>query len=245
MTSTGPVIPPKPTRTPHQPATPVGQHHPAAPNALPIDPGRITELAVSVWRLGKKVATADQVTPSVRRHAQAVMDALAEAGVQTSSYEGVAYDPGLRLKVLAYQPTPGLEREVITETVRPAVFLHGEAISLSEVIVGTPPEQPPPPPKSPPKTPAESVPKPPPAPADGGQHADAADGAAEAEASPGAGTSPSADVETPNVETPNTEAPNAEAPDNETPHPETTDAETPHTDTPNAGEEPTRAQDHR
>jgi hypothetical protein len=78
----------------------------------------------------------------VRRHLDAVVDALVESGVQTRSYDGTVFDPGLRMRVLAYQPMPGLERDEVVETVRPAVYLRGTPLALGEVIVGTPPEEP-------------------------------------------------------------------------------------------------------
>lgn len=78
----------------------------------------------------------------MRRHLDAVVDALVESGVQTRSYDGTVFDPGLRMRVLAYQPMPDLERDEVVETVRPAVYLRGTPLALGEVIVGTPPEEP-------------------------------------------------------------------------------------------------------
>ncbi|MFI7641403.1 hypothetical protein [Nonomuraea sp. NPDC049400] len=110
----------------------------AAPVALEAE--ALVEIATAVWRLRNKIESTADTPLGVHRHLQAVVDALAESGVQTRSYEGTAFDPGLRMRVLAYQPMPGLEREEVVETVRPAVYLRGAAIALGEVIVGTPPE---------------------------------------------------------------------------------------------------------
>ncbi|MGP3967833.1 hypothetical protein [Streptomyces sp. 6N223] len=108
--------------------------HPAA-----LDPAALAEVATAVWRLAARVeAHADATPAAVRRHAQGVADALAEAGFTMRGFEGTAFDPGMRLRVLAYQPTPGLAREEVIETVRPAVYLHGEALARGEVIVGIP-----------------------------------------------------------------------------------------------------------
>ncbi|WP_210582271.1 hypothetical protein [Streptomyces sp. GESEQ-4] len=111
-----------------------------APVALEAD--ALVELATAVWRLRNKVETADGTSAGVRRHLDAVVDALVESGVQTRSYDGTVFDPGLRMRVLAYQPMPGLERDEVVETVRPAVYLRGTPLALGEVIVGTPPEEP-------------------------------------------------------------------------------------------------------
>ncbi|WP_030430622.1 hypothetical protein [Allokutzneria albata] len=97
----------------------------------------LADVATAVWRLRAKLA--DQDSP-VHRHAQTAMDALAEAGIEVQSYRDQGYDPGLAIRVLAFQPRPGLTREIIVETIRPTVYLHGKVISMGEVIVGTPVE---------------------------------------------------------------------------------------------------------
>ncbi|WP_031483005.1 hypothetical protein [Streptomyces bicolor] len=125
-----------------------GTPTPAPTNAPPpltapvaLEAGAVVELATAVWRLCNKVEAADGTTAGVRRHLEAVVDALVESGVQTRSYEGTVFDPGLRMRVLAYQPMPGLERDEVVETVRPAVYLRGTPLALGEVIVGTQQEE--------------------------------------------------------------------------------------------------------
>ncbi|RKN06881.1 hypothetical protein [Streptomyces radicis] len=112
------------------------------PGAVTLDADALAEIATAAWRLRNKVEATEDTPPGVRRHTQALADTLAEAGLETRSYEGTPFDPGLRMRVLAYQPTPGLERDEVIETLRPAVYLNGSALTLGEVIVGTPPEEP-------------------------------------------------------------------------------------------------------
>jgi hypothetical protein len=122
-------------------AGPAAPAAPAGPGPPALDPAALAEIATAVWRLAARVEAYAGATPAaVRRHAQGVADALAEAGITMRGYDGTAFDPGMRLRVLAYQPTTGLAREEVIETVRPAVYLHGEALARGEVIVGTPPE---------------------------------------------------------------------------------------------------------
>jgi hypothetical protein len=108
-----------------------------APMPVEVDPAAIAELAAAVWRLHRK-------TPEgpVRRQVDGVCDALTALGVHVHEYEGLAYTAGLQLRVLAFQPTPGLGDERVTETVGPAVSLHGTLIRIGEVIVGIPEEAP-------------------------------------------------------------------------------------------------------
>jgi hypothetical protein len=48
------------------------------------------------------------------------------------------YDTGLPVKVLSFQPTPGLDRDTVIETVRPTVIWKDRLLQSGEVIVGTP-----------------------------------------------------------------------------------------------------------
>ncbi|SDP53179.1 hypothetical protein SAMN04487981_125102 [Streptomyces sp. cf386] len=133
------------------PSTPPGAGTPTSASPTPTPPpltapvaleaDALVELATAVWRLCNKVEAAEGTSAGVRRHLDAVVDALVESGVQTRSYDGTVFDPGLRMRVLAYQPMAGLERDEVVETVRPAVYLRGTPLALGEVIVGTPQEE--------------------------------------------------------------------------------------------------------
>ncbi len=103
-----------------------------------VDPRALAELATAVWRLHRKVPDGP-----LHRHVLGVGDALAAMGVETRDYDGLAFVDGLQLRVLAFQPVPGLADERVLETVRPTVALGGKPIRMGEVIVGipeTPPE---------------------------------------------------------------------------------------------------------
>ncbi|MCD0443121.1 hypothetical protein LO763_05695 [Glycomyces sp. A-F 0318] len=102
-----------------------------------VDERPLAELAAAVWRLHRKV----QDGP-LHRHVLGVGDALAALGVQIHEYDGLAYTAGLQLRVLAFQPTAGLEAERVLETVGPAVTLRGSLIRMGEVIVGIPEDAP-------------------------------------------------------------------------------------------------------
>lgn len=106
-------------------------------SSVEVDAGSLAEVATAAWRLRNRVDDGP-----IARHVRAVLDALTGAGVEMRRYEGAAFDSGLKIRVLAFQPTPGLDREEITETVRPAVFLRGAPIQLGEVIVGVPVTEP-------------------------------------------------------------------------------------------------------
>lgn len=103
----------------------------------------LAELATGLWRLRQRMlqpGTGDPSEPMrwAYRHFEAVWDVLTQARIEVQDHTGAPFDPGMSLKVIAFQPTPGMDREIVTETIRPSVYYKGESIQMGEVIVGTP-----------------------------------------------------------------------------------------------------------
>lgn len=107
-------------------------HDQAGQSTVDIEARALADLGAAVWRLSG--AAAD----GLRHHVDTVLDALAEAGVVLRSHRAEPFDPGMALRVTAFQPVPGLERDEVIETLRPSVYLRGRLIALGEVIVGIP-----------------------------------------------------------------------------------------------------------
>jgi hypothetical protein len=59
-------------------------------------------------------------------------------GLTMNDWVNQPYDAGLPVKVLTFQPTPGLSRDTILEAVRPTVIWKDRLLQLGEVIVGIP-----------------------------------------------------------------------------------------------------------
>lgn len=104
-----------------------------------ITPAQLAELATGLWRLREGML---RVEPNegrpASRHLEAIWDLLMQAGFEIQDHTRSPYDPGLSLKVLAFQPTPGLARETVIETIKPTIYWNDERIQMGEVIVGTP-----------------------------------------------------------------------------------------------------------
>ncbi|MGI5163424.1 hypothetical protein ACQEU3_03620 [Spirillospora sp. CA-253888] len=115
---------------------PAGAPEPSGATGPPED--ALADLAVHLWRLGNRIDAAPNGSRALSRHLEAAWDALGAAGVEVQDHLGRPFDPGLRIKVVAFQPTPGLGREQVVEAVRPAVYLDGRLLRPGEVIVGTP-----------------------------------------------------------------------------------------------------------
>lgn len=100
-------------------------------------------LATHVWRaIGKTVdpATGEprEEMRRVHRHIEGALDVLKEMGLTIRDWADQPYDAGLPVKVLAFQPAPGVDRDTILETVRPTVMWRDRLVQLGEVVVGTP-----------------------------------------------------------------------------------------------------------
>lgn len=105
----------------------------------------LADVGTGLWRLRQKMLQpgTDRPMEEMRRayrHFESVWDALTQAGVQIRDHTGELVPEGgiYALKTIAYQPTPGISREKVIETVRPTIYFLDEMIQMGEVIVGTP-----------------------------------------------------------------------------------------------------------
>jgi len=100
-------------------------------------------LATGLWRLRQKMidpGSGQPVDPMRKayRHFESVWDTLAGEGVKVYDNTGEPFNQGKALRVRAFQPMPGLGREMIAETIKPTIYFKNELIQQGEVIVGTP-----------------------------------------------------------------------------------------------------------
>jgi hypothetical protein len=100
-------------------------------------------LATQIWRaMGKTIdpATGEprEDMKRVHRHVEGALDVLKQMGLTINDWVNQPYDAGLPVKVLTFQPSPGVSRDTILETVRPTVMWKDRLVQLGEVVVGTP-----------------------------------------------------------------------------------------------------------
>lgn len=103
----------------------------------------IPGIATNAWRAQKKMINVETGEPKeelrrIYRHVEAILDALADAGVEIVDPCGQAYDTGMALKVVSAEEREGLRREEIIETLKPTVREHGRILQLGEVVIGIP-----------------------------------------------------------------------------------------------------------
>ena len=123
------------------PATPAGD----GPVLSGVHGRELADVATGLWRLRRAMLqpNSDRPPEELRRpyrHFESVWDVLIQGGLEIIDHTNQNYDTGMSLRVLAFQPTPGLARERIVETVKPTVYFQGQPLQIGEVFVATPPE---------------------------------------------------------------------------------------------------------
>ncbi len=102
-----------------------------------------SNLGNNLWRLRRKMLDPKTGDPRHEmRFAYNYLDlawqALEEAEVEIKGYDNDEYDPGLPLKVIAFQEISGIEQEIVLDTIKPSILYCGKVIQLGNVIVGIP-----------------------------------------------------------------------------------------------------------
>lgn len=103
----------------------------------------IVDLANVAWALQRK--SCDPITNErkeefrpIARHIDQLSEYLEEFGVKIQNHTNEPFDSGQSLEVIAFQPTAGISRDVVVETIRPTVYLKGIRIQMGQVVVATP-----------------------------------------------------------------------------------------------------------
>lgn len=102
----------------------------------------ILAVATNLWRTRQKMIDSSG-QPQVEmkkafRHVRAIWDALSEHGVEIQDHTNQPFHLGQALNAIAFEPTVGLVRETVIETVKPSVYVRKQLIQMGDVIVGTP-----------------------------------------------------------------------------------------------------------
>ena len=103
-------------------------------------------IATHAWGAKGRIVDSDTGEPKdgmerIYRHIEGILQALEEDNVAIKDYAGGIYDTGMAVKALAFEPTPGINREMVKETIRPTIIFKNQVLQLGEVIVGTPIEE--------------------------------------------------------------------------------------------------------
>jgi hypothetical protein len=105
--------------------------------------GPLVEMATNAWRLKVRMVDRETGEPNdemrkLYRFVEGLFRALADAGIQVVDKTGKPYDNGMSEKVITFEQTPGLAKEEIIDTVRPAIRWKERLLYHGEIIVGIP-----------------------------------------------------------------------------------------------------------
>jgi len=106
--------------------------------------GLLADIATGIWRIKKKFSAVkiDDLPDEIKkahRHHESICDMLKNAKVEIRDHTGEKFPQGNpALKVIAFQPTPSVQYEVIAETIKPTIYYNGRLIQMGQVIVETP-----------------------------------------------------------------------------------------------------------
>jgi hypothetical protein len=105
----------------------------------------LADFGTNLWRLRKRMLEpgTDQPAEAMRRpfrHVQSIWDALAAAGIEICDHTGEVVPKGGNYapRILGCQPTPGINRVIVLETIKPTVRFGDKILQQGEVILGTP-----------------------------------------------------------------------------------------------------------
>lgn len=100
------------------------------------DEALLGRLGVEVWRLQMRAAAGnlDRVRDSVAR----LVEALGDLGVDIQDPAGQPFADGSTAEIIGHNGSPAEgEMLIVTETIRPAVFISGRLAVTPQVILGT------------------------------------------------------------------------------------------------------------
>jgi hypothetical protein len=121
------------------PGAPGAVGPPGAPDPLAREQERfLADVATGLWRMKRRLETDEAARRACQFIFESVWDALTQGGVEIKDHTGEHVTGGEALRVVAFEPTPGLTREQVIETVRPTVYYHGKSIQMGQVIIGKP-----------------------------------------------------------------------------------------------------------
>lgn len=102
----------------------------------------MADIATNVWKAKTKMLDSSGETREemkrVYRHIEGVMESFKEIGLEVKDHTGDAFDYGLPLNVVTTQPTQGITKESVIETIKPTVYWQKQILQRGEVVIATP-----------------------------------------------------------------------------------------------------------
>jgi hypothetical protein len=100
-------------------------------------------IATNAWKARTKMLNSQSGEPHeemrrVYRHIEAMFETFQEMGLEVKDHTNDAFDYGMPLKVVTTQPTQGITKERVAETIKPTIYWQKQIIQMGEVVIATP-----------------------------------------------------------------------------------------------------------
>jgi hypothetical protein len=120
------------------------QQPPTDSSAIEIDKKALAAIATSVWKAKSRLhdagtAEGGGVLSGIHGDINRIWNALVDGlGLEIKDYTGEAFDYGLPLQVVTSQPTQGITKERVIETIKPTIRWRNKTIQMGAVVIATP-----------------------------------------------------------------------------------------------------------
>jgi hypothetical protein len=103
----------------------------------------IVGIATNTWKARRRLVEpiSGELAGEMKRVAadiERIQRCLEDLGVVIEDHTNRPFDYGLPWRVVATKPMVGIQKEIVTETLRPTVRWHDQIIQHAEVEIGTP-----------------------------------------------------------------------------------------------------------
>jgi hypothetical protein len=130
----------------HVHATPALEENEKATGSYLVPPEivkSIVGIATNTWKARRRLVEpiSGELAEEMKRVAadiERIQRCLEDLGVVIEDHTNRPFDYGLPWKVVATKPMLGIQKEIVTETLRPTVRWHDQIIQHAEVEIGTP-----------------------------------------------------------------------------------------------------------
>jgi hypothetical protein len=117
---------------------------PTDSNVIEVDKKALASIATHAWKAKLRLKDAgsvedggilSRVNGDIGRIWKLLVDGL---GLEIKDHTGDVYDYGMPLRVVTSQPTAGITKERVTETLKPTIYWRNKIIQMGEVVIATP-----------------------------------------------------------------------------------------------------------
>lgn len=114
------------------------------PSAADPNERALATIATNAWKAKSRLKDVESdegggVLKRINGDIERIWNVLVEdLGLEIKDHTGKDFDYGMALKVVTTQPTAGINKERVIETIKPTIYWKNKIIQIGEVVVATP-----------------------------------------------------------------------------------------------------------